>query len=425
MTGGSGASERRAAAAATSSQSNAAATSTTTTTKPDSSALVRPRPPRPPPPLSDALSYATFYIAGLAVLAPWNALITCSDVWEAYFPGKNVPRLLTACYLPVTLLFMGLLLLLSHERTFPRARAVGGLAVFAVLVAAVPAWDAVAASRGGGDAVGAPARGTIPASALLAIAVLIGVVDGLAQPAVYGEAALLPSKFTQAVCAGTAASGALTSLIRIITKAAFDNGDKSSAAGGTKALTAFFGTSAVECAAAAVLFACVLPRTRAARSLAAGHAEARASLLKGSQVIFFLNFRAEVESSVDGKPHSSTLKALSLSLHCLSLLFRFVFLLFRNETLHRPRARWRCRRWCPPRRRRRKKRQQQQQQQQQQQHQQQQRKKRSLKKTPPPTPPPRRRPKGSPRPPATPLPRAGASRATCGPAPRPWSRSTG
>ena len=282
------------------------------------------------------------------------------------------------------------------------------------------------ARGGGGDAVGAPARGTIPASALLAIAVLIGVVDGLAQPAVYGEAALLPSKFTQAVCAGTAASGALTSLIRIITKAAFDNGDKSSAAGGTKALTAFFGTSAVECAAAAVLFACVLPRTRAARSLAAGHAEARASLLKGSQVsFFFLNFRAEVESSVDGKPHSSTLKALSLSLHCLSLLFRFVFLLFRNETLHRPRARWRCQRWCPPRRRRRKKRQQQQQQQQQQQHQQQQRKKRSLKKTPPPTPPPRRRPKGSPRPPATPLPRAGASRATCGPAPRPWSRSTG
>ena len=319
MTGGSGASERRAAAAATSSQSNAAATSTTTTTKPDSSALVRPRPPRPPPPLSDALSYATFYIAGLAVLAPWNALITCSDVWEAYFPGKNVPRLLTACYLPVTLLFMGLLLLLSHERTFPRARAVGGLAVFAVLVAAVPAWDAVAASRGGGDAVGAPARGTIPASALLAIAVLIGVVDGLAQPAVYGEAALLPSKFTQAVCAGTAASGALTSLIRIITKAAFDNGDKSSAAGGTKALTAFFGTSAVECAAAAVLFARVLPRTRAARSLAAGHAEARASLLKGSQVSFFFKFQGRGreqrrrETSQLNTQSSLSLSSLSLS----------------------------------------------------------------------------------------------------------------
>ena len=319
MTGGSGASERRAAAAATSSQSNAAATSTTTTTKPDSSALVRPRPPRPPPPLSDALSYATFYIAGLAVLAPWNALITCSDVWEAYFPGKNVPRLLTACYLPVTLLFMGLLLLLSHERTFPRARAVGGLAVFAVLVAAVPAWDAVAASRGGGDAVGAPARGTIPASALLAIAVLIGVVDGLAQPAVYGEAALLPSKFTQAVCAGTAASGALTSLIRIITKAAFDNGDKSSAAGGTKALTAFFGTSAVECAAAAVLFACVLPRTRAARSLAAGHAEARASLLKGSQVSFFFLISGPRSRAASTGNLAAQHSKLSLSLFTVSL----------------------------------------------------------------------------------------------------------
>ena len=249
-------------------------------TKPASSGIGAPPRPRPPP-TTDALSYATFYIAGLAVLAPWNALITCSDVWDGYFPGKNVPRLLTACYLPVTLLLMGVLLLLSHERTFPRARAVGGLAVFAVLVAAVPVWDAVAAARGsGGSSSPSSSRGTIPASALLTIAVLVGIADGLAQPAVYGEAALLPARFTQAVCAGTAASGALTSLIRIITKVAFDNRSGEGSNGGTKALIAFFGASAVECAAAAALFACVLPKTRAARSLAAGHAEARASLLK-------------------------------------------------------------------------------------------------------------------------------------------------
>ena len=289
MTGG-GASERRAAATASE--------STMTTTKPTSTdGEAPPRPPQPPPPpprhpppRSDALSYATFYIAGLAVLAPWNALITCSDVWEGYFPGKNIPRLLTACYLPVTLLLMFVLLLLSHEKTFPRARAVGGLAAFAVLVAAVPAWDAIAAAKGAG--------GTITAAALLTLAVLVGVVDGLAQPAVYGEAALLPSKFTQAVCAGTAASGALTSLIRILTKVAFDNNNKSSAAaGGTKALVAFFGASAVECAAAAVLFACVLPKTRAARSLAAGHAEVRASLLKSKE---------EVEMAVAPPLSSST-----------------------------------------------------------------------------------------------------------------------
>ena len=294
-----------------------------------------PRPPRnKQPPRSDALSYATFYIAGLAVLAPWNALITCSDVWEGYFPGQNVPRILTACYLPVTLLLMGVLLLLSHERTFPRARAVGGLATFAVLVAAVPVWDAIAAARGaaGAGAAGAGAGATIPAAALLTIAVLIGVVDGLAQPAVYGEAALLPSRFTQAVCAGTAASGALTSLIRIITKAAFDN-DRGSgggggagagsgnSAGGTRALTAFFGASAVECAAAAVLFACVLPKTRAARSLAAGHAEARASLLKNKASLFFpffffpLSLAVEVaeERVENGKKSSKARKTLSLS----------------------------------------------------------------------------------------------------------------
>lgn len=126
MTGG-GASESRAQVTSTSASNAETMPATTTPTKPKTSSS------------SDALSYATFYIAGLAVLAPWNALITCSDVWEAYFPGQNVPRVLTACYLPVTLVLMGALLLLSHERTFPRARAVGGFAAFAVLVAAVPA----------------------------------------------------------------------------------------------------------------------------------------------------------------------------------------------------------------------------------------------------------------------------------------------
>lgn len=247
---------------------------------------LQPRPRCPAP--SDALSYCTFYIAGLAVLAPWNALITCSDVWDSYFPNQNIPRLLTACYLPVTLLLMAVLLALSHERTWPRARAVGGLAAFAVLVAVVPLWDALAAAANGSSSSSSAGTKsttkTIPAAALLTIAVLVGVADGFAQPAVYGEAALLPSRFTQAVCAGTAASGALTSVIRIITKAAFDEkgggsgGGGGGGGGGTKALAAFFGASAVECAAAAVLFAYVLPRTKAAKSLAAGHAEARASL---------------------------------------------------------------------------------------------------------------------------------------------------
>ena len=279
MTGG-GVSERRAATVLTSAEPSSASTPTPSTTKP----------PRRP---SDALSYATFYVAGLAVLAPWNALITCSDVWEAYYPGRNIPRILTACYLPVTLLLMGALLVASHERTFPRARAVGGLAAFAVLVAVVPIWDAIAAGSNR-ETGNNNKNNTIPASALLTVAVLVGVVDGLAQPAMYGEAALLPAKFTQAVCAGTAASGALTSLIRIVTKAAFDNDNNNgksgdtSFGGGTKALTAFFGASAVECAAAAVMFACVLPKTRAARSLAAGHAEARASLLKSKVMICFL-----------------------------------------------------------------------------------------------------------------------------------------
>ena len=207
------------------------------------------------PSFQDASAYSIHFVAGIAVLAPWNALISAADYFQAAHPGRSVARLLTACYLAPTLICM-VGLLGRHESTKPRARIVGGFTAYAVLMVILPLVEALS-----------PA----PLAAALAVAALVGVADGLSQPAVYGETALLPPAYTQAVVGGTAVSGVVTSLLRVVTRAALP----SAAGGGRAAVVAFFATSAAECGVAAVLYGVALPRTSVWRRLSAEHAEAR------------------------------------------------------------------------------------------------------------------------------------------------------
>jgi equilibrative nucleoside transporter 1/2/3 len=202
--------------------------------------------------------YAVHFISGVAMLTPWNALISAADHFEVRLPGRSVARLLTAAYLVPTALGMALLLG-RHEATHPRGRVLVGLPSFCVLMVALAAAEA---AQAGGASLGG----------LLAVAVLVGVVDGFTQPGLFGEAALLPPAYTQALVAGTAVSGVAISVLRIITKAALP---ETGARGQTVATTAFFSVAGAVCAVAAFMYGVALPRARAARLLAAGHVEAR------------------------------------------------------------------------------------------------------------------------------------------------------
>ena len=213
------------------------------------------QPPFPPSlPHQDKTAYAIHFLAGVAILAPWNSLLTAGDYFEASLPGIPITRLVTAAYLPPTLLF-ALALLGRHESTRPRARIIVTFTAFTVLVVLLPVLDATLGCR---------------VATVMAVAACVGIFDGLGQPAVYGETALLPGPYTQAVVAGTAASGLVTSLLRVLCKAA-----TSAAGGGRLGVSVFFGTSAAECAAAAVLYGWWLPRTRVWRMLAEGHEEGK------------------------------------------------------------------------------------------------------------------------------------------------------
>jgi solute carrier family 29 (equilibrative nucleoside transporter), member 1/2/3 len=205
----------------------------------------------------DALMYAVHFMSGIAMLTPWNALISAADYFEARLPGKAIARSLTAAYLVPTLVGM-LVLLGRHERTHPRGRVLIGLPSFFILMLALAITEAVQA---GGTSLGG----------LLTVAALVGCVDGFTQPGLFGEAALLPPAYTQALVAGTAVSGVAISLLRIITKASLPE----TGPGQTAATTVFFAVAGALCAAAAVAYGVALPRARAARLLAAGHVEAR------------------------------------------------------------------------------------------------------------------------------------------------------
>lgn len=222
----------------------------------------------------DAVAYCIHFVGGVAMLAPWNAMLTAGDYFDAVLAPHPVARLTTAAYLPPTLV-LALALLGRHEVTRPRARIVGSFVAFAVLVLVLVAVDATVGSS---------------VAAVLTVAAAIGAFDGLAQPALYGEAALLPSPYTQAVVAGTAASGVVTSLLRVVTKAALP----SAAGGGRASICAFFGTAAAACVAAAAAYWWALPRTAVWRVLSDGHVEGECeegghgANRSGNDRIFFL-----------------------------------------------------------------------------------------------------------------------------------------
>jgi hypothetical protein len=96
----------------------------------------------------------------------------------------------------------------------------------------------------------------------LFLVAVCGASDGVAQGALFGEAALLPARYTQALISGTAMSGVAVSLTRVITKAAMPD----TPAGLRASALLYFVLAACTCAACAVLYALVLPRLPAIRA---------------------------------------------------------------------------------------------------------------------------------------------------------------
>ncbi|KAJ6885728.1 equilibrative nucleotide transporter 3 [Populus alba x Populus x berolinensis] len=141
------------------------------------------------------------WFLGLGSLVSWNSMLTIGDYYYCLFPKYHPSRVLTLVYQPFALGTMAILAY-NEAKINTRKRNVAGYILFAASTLMLMVVD-LATSGGGG--VG-------PFIGICAIVAAFGVAD----------AHVLETWLSCSFFAGMAASGALTSALRLITKAAFD-----------------------------------------------------------------------------------------------------------------------------------------------------------------------------------------------------------
>ncbi|CAN4078234.1 unnamed protein product [Withania somnifera] len=144
------------------------------------------------------------WILGLGSLVSWNSLMSISDYYYALFPNYHPARVLTLVYQPFALGSMAILAY-NEAKVDTRKRNLAGYILFALKYSCAP-------TGGIGNYIG-----------VCAIVGCFGVADAHVQGGMVGDLAFMCPEFMQSFFAGLAASGALTSGLRLMTKAAFEN----------------------------------------------------------------------------------------------------------------------------------------------------------------------------------------------------------
>ncbi|PIN13024.1 Nucleoside transporter [Handroanthus impetiginosus] len=158
------------------------------------------------------LAYIIYFTLGAGYLLPWNAFITAVDYFTYLYPDASVDRVFGIVYMVVGLTSLLFIVAFAHKSN-AYVRINVGYLLFLVALVEVPLMDVwyVKGRVGmyGGYYV------------TVAVVGLCGVADGLVQGGVVGNAGELPERYMQAVVAGTAASGVLVSVLRVLTKAIY------------------------------------------------------------------------------------------------------------------------------------------------------------------------------------------------------------
>ncbi|PWA54871.1 nucleoside transporter family protein [Artemisia annua] len=149
------------------------------------------------------IAYLIHFLLGAGNLLPWNALITAIDYFGYLYPEKHVEKVFSVAYMSSSLLVLLVMIKwsnLSRKVSF-RGRMNIGFTMFLISLMLTPT---IGASR---------------FYVMVASVVICGLADGLIGGSLIGSAGKLPREYMQAIFAGTASSGILVSLLRIITKA--------------------------------------------------------------------------------------------------------------------------------------------------------------------------------------------------------------
>ncbi|KAH7569015.1 hypothetical protein ACOSP7_012180 [Xanthoceras sorbifolium] len=154
---------------------------------------------------------AVCWVLGLGSLVAWNSMPTIGDYYTNLFKKYHPTRSLTLVYQPFALITIAILAY-NESKVNTRQRNLAGYILFFASTLALLLLDLGTSGKGG---IG-------PFLGICAIIACFGVADAHIQGGIVGDLSFMCPEFIQSFLAGLAAAGALTSALRLLTKAAFE-----------------------------------------------------------------------------------------------------------------------------------------------------------------------------------------------------------
>ncbi|KAG9159361.1 hypothetical protein Leryth_025385 [Lithospermum erythrorhizon] len=154
------------------------------------------------------------FFLGLGTLLPWNSVLTIADYYYQLFPDYHPSRVLTLVYQPCAVGTMAILAYNVAKMDTRKRNLVGfSLAFLGTLVLLL--LDLGTSGKGG-------------LSNYIGVCVVVacyGIADAHCMGGMSGDLSLMHPELLQSYYAGLAGSGALTSVLRLMTKGVFDKSD--------------------------------------------------------------------------------------------------------------------------------------------------------------------------------------------------------
>ncbi|XP_073152974.1 equilibrative nucleotide transporter 3-like [Henckelia pumila] len=148
---------------------------------------------------------------GMGSLISWNSMLTIGDYYYNLFPNYHPARVLTLVYQPFALGTM-MILAYNEARIDTRKRNLFGYILFCLSTFGLLLIDLGSSGKGGiGNYIG-----------ICLFVAAFGIADAHIQGGMVGDLSFMCPEFVQSFLFGLAASGALTSALRLMTKAVFD-----------------------------------------------------------------------------------------------------------------------------------------------------------------------------------------------------------
>lgn len=185
------------------------------------------------------------WLLGNGCLFSWNSMLTIGDYYAYLFPDYHPSRVLTLVYQPFALVTIAILTY-KEAKINTRLRNLFGYTLFFISTLLVLVLDLATSGKGG--------LGTFIGICVLSAA--FGLADAHVQGGMVGDLSFMLPEFMQSFLAGLAASGAITSGLRLITKAAFEN----SRDGFRKGAILFLSISTLFELVCVILYAFVFPK---------------------------------------------------------------------------------------------------------------------------------------------------------------------